>query len=601
MQTAKVVTANMPRAESHDLSLWKKAWQILTPPQRRSAGSLFGLLVIGTFLEVLSLSMVVPALAFMAVDDPGERSPRLAVLITWLGNPSRDALVVGGVVVMLAVVVVKAAFLAFLAWRQAAFYSSIQAGLGRRLYSLYLAQPWMFHLQRNSAQLIRTTAYETGQFTAVVAALLFICTDALIMIGITALLLAVQPVGTLVAGVVLGASVMTLQRMTKPAITRWGAARQHHEVKKLQQIQEGLGGAKDVKLLGRERHFIEQYQVHNLMHALVQQRQSLIQQLPRLWYELIAVAGLCILTITMVVLGTPASRFVPTLGLFAAGAFKVLPSINRLALNTQVVWFSAAVINLLHDELRLPAATDPHAAAPALGFERGLELAHVSFRYPGASSDALHDVTLRIPRGTSVGFIGESGAGKSTIVDILLGLLEPTSGTVLVDGVAVDRNLRGWQNLIGYVPQAIYLSDDTLRRNIAFGIPEAEIDDEAVARSLRAARLDEFVAGLPEGVETSCGERGVRMSGGQRQRVGIARALYHNPSVLVLDEATSALDTDTEREVVDAVNALHGDKTLIIVAHRLSTVAHCDRVYRMHKGRVIDAGTFADVTSSAAT
>jgi ATP-binding cassette subfamily C protein len=226
---------------------------------------------------------------------------------------------------------------------------------------------------------------------------------------------------------------------------------------------------------------------------------------------------------------------------------------------------------------------------------KSIELIDVSFRYSDKGPETLHRVTMSIPSGSAIGIIGSSGAGKSTLVDVILGLLRPTQGSVLVDGADIAENPAGWQRLIGYVPQSIYLSDNTIRNNVAFGIPEAHIDDKAIARAIRAAQLDGFVATLPDGVNTFVGERGVRLSGGQRQRIGIARALYHDPQLLVLDEATSALDTETEAGVMEAVNALHGAKTLIVVAHRLSTISNCDRIYRLERGQVAKVGTFAEV------
>jgi ABC-type multidrug transport system fused ATPase/permease subunit len=232
-------------------------------------------------------------------------------------------------------------------------------------------------------------------------------------------------------------------------------------------------------------------------------------------------------------------------------------------------------------------------------FRDDLLIDGVSYRYPGATEDVLHDVRLRIPHGTMAGFVGSSGAGKSTLIDVILGLLTPTAGRVLVDGLDIQENLRGWQDRIGYVSQAIYLCDDSIRRNVAFGVADADIDDGAVRRALQAAQLDQFVDGLAEGIETNVGERGVRLSGGQRQRIGIARALYHGPAVLVLDEATSALDTETEESVMAAVNALHGTKTVIIVAHRLTTVANCDRLYRLDHGRIVQSGNYTNVVPSS--
>jgi ABC-type multidrug transport system fused ATPase/permease subunit len=247
------------------------------------------------------------------------------------------------------------------------------------------------------------------------------------------------------------------------------------------------------------------------------------------------------------------------------------------------------------DELRIQKAGPASAAFQPMVLGKSIELIDVSFRYSDKGPETLHRVTMNIPSGSAVGIIGSSGAGKSTLADMILGLLRPTQGSVLVDGADISENLAGWQRLIGYVPQSIYLSDNTIRNNVAFGIPEAHIDDKAIARAIRAAQLDGFVATLPDGVNTFVGERGVRLSGGQRQRIGIARALYHDPQLLVLDEATSALDTETEAGVMEAVNALHGAKTLIVVAHRLSTISNCDRIYRLERGRVAKVGTFAEV------
>jgi ABC-type multidrug transport system fused ATPase/permease subunit len=272
----------------------------------------------------------------------------------------------------------------------------------------------------------------------------------------------------------------------------------------------------------------------------------------------------------------------------------MLPSVNRLALAMQSLRYSQHYIDMAHAELKLLPSALPTSASP-MAFVDSIILDSVSYRYSNAHVNSLDGISFEVPHGASVGIVGGSGAGKSTLVDVMLGLLRPTTGRVLVDGVDIATNIRGWQDRVGYVPQAIYLSDDTLRRNVAFGIPEQKIDDAAVRRALQAAQLDGFVAGLPAGVETMVGENGVKLSGGQRQRIGIARALYHDPQVLVLDEATSALDTETEVGVMEAVNALHGNKTLIIVAHRLSTIAGCDRIYRLEHGRVVKTGTFPEV------
>ena len=287
----------------------------------------------------------------------------------------------------------------------------------------------------------------------------------------------------------------------------------------------------------------------------------------------------------------------PTLGLLPPH-LSTHALVNRVLGAVQALRYGLPVINTLHEELQLDAP-EPAAKTPTAPPPSSLKFAlPYHYTYPSAPTLALNQLALSIRKGESVGFIGPSGSGKSTLVDVILGLLAPDAGQVAVDGQDIQTNLRGWQDQIGYVPQSIYLTDDTLRRNVAFGLPDEQIDDVAVQRAIRAAQLEEFVTSLPDGSETIVGERGIRLSGGQRQRIGIARALYHDPAVLVLDEATSALDTATERGVMQAVRALHGTKTIVIVAHRLSTVEHCDRLYQLQEGRVADEGAPDRVLSS---
>jgi ABC-type multidrug transport system fused ATPase/permease subunit len=276
--------------------------------------------------------------------------------------------------------------------------------------------------------------------------------------------------------------------------------------------------------------------------------------------------------------------------LFAAAAFRIMPSVNRVLGAVQSLRYGLPVIDVLHAELNLVTPKVAAPQSPAAPFCASLELSQITYTYPLAAEPALKDISLTIRVGESVGFIGESGAGKSTLVDILLGLLNSDMGNVRVDGQDIQSNLRNWQDQIGYVPQLIFLTDDTLRRNVAYGLPAEQIDEAAVWRSISSAQLEQFVNELPLGLDTLVGERGVRLSGGQRQRIGIARALYHNPAVLVLDEATSALDVTTERGVMDAVRSLRGGKTLIIVAHRLSTLEHCDHLFRLKRGRLVAEG-----------
>jgi len=327
-------------------------------------------------------------------------------------------------------------------------------------------------------------------------------------------------------------------------------------------------------------------------------RFSIAQALPRFGLEILTIAGLGVLVVTMVGSGRELDSILPVLGLFGAAAFRLLPAVNRLVGSLQLITLNRPLVEDLYRDLALPTKLN-ESLSRIDNFTETIDLDEISFSYKNAPKPALHGVSLTVRRGEAVGLVGPSGSGKSTLVDVLLGLLAPQSGGVRVDGKDIQDDLRAWQNQIGYVPQSIFLIDDSLRNNVAFGIPKSKIDEQAVRDAIRSAQLEEFVATLPNGLDTVVGERGVRLSGGQRQRIGIARALYHNPSVLVLDEATSSLDTETEHGVMQAVQALQGDKTVIIVAHRLSTVEYCDRLYRLEDSRIVDEGSFEEVINRA--
>jgi ATP-binding cassette, subfamily B, bacterial PglK len=569
----------------------RQVWHLLNRHQRRSAFILLGLMLIGMMLETLGVGLVIPTMAMLSQADPAARYPALVPVLTALHTTTREQMAVAAMLILVAVFAIKTAFVAFLSWKQQTFAFTTQVDISDRLFLGYLRQPYTFHLQRNSAQLIQIIAGETSIFVqAVLTSALLLLTETFVIIGVSVLLLFVEPVGAVVVALVLGIAMWGFSRMTREPLRRWGEQRQLHDGVRLQHLQQGLSGAKDVKVLGREDDFAAQYNKHSGGSARVNARAATMQQIPRLWLELLAVGGLAALVLIMIGRGRSLETVVPTLALFGAAAFRLMPSVNRVLGAIQNLRFSRPVVNTLYSEIRNIEETPALIRQSLLPFNQSLTLKDVSFRYPGSTTYALRSVSLSIPQGSCVGFIGSSGAGKSTLVDVVLGLLAPTEGAVEVDGVDIRTNLRGWQDQIGYVPQVIYLTDDSLRRNVAFGLPEEQIDDNAVQQAIRAAQLDQFVAQLPDGLNTPVGERGVRLSGGQRQRIGIARALYHDPAVLVLDEATSSLDTPTESGVMEAVRALRGNKTLIIVAHRLSTVEQCERLFRLEHGDLVEQG-----------
>jgi ABC-type multidrug transport system fused ATPase/permease subunit len=575
----------------------KIVWKLFTNSDRVAFIRIVVMVIVGMFLETISLGIVVPIIGILTQDDYQQKYP---FIVDIFGNLSREELISAVMVAMVLIYVVRSLFLFWSLWIQKGFSASVSGRLSQSLFSIYLRQPYMFHLQRNSSTLMRNAKNATSVVTCGVDPFLVLLTDGLVAIAMFALLIAVEPVGTLAVLLVFGLSTFIFQRTTRRRIDNWGYQVDYHETKILQHLQEGFGGAKDVKVLGRENEFLSQHEKHLGESIRINRIYNVILTLPRSFMEIITIVGLCLLVVSMVVRGRELADIVPILGLFAAAAFRVMPSINRLLMATQTLIFNRSIIASVYKDFLLDSP-DSLSLKSETKFAAQLELTDVSFKYPTAETASLRNVSLVVKRGEAVGFVGPSGAGKSTLVDVILGLFAPTSGVVKVDGQDVQQNLRNWQNQIGYVPQAIYLTDDTLRRNVAFGLNDENIDDNLVRNAIRLAQLEEFVATLPEKLETVVGERGVRLSGGQRQRIGIARALYHNPSVLVLDEATSSLDTPTEHGVMQAVQALQGSKTVLIVAHRLSTVEYCDRLYKIENARITEEGTFHEVVQRSAT
>ena len=550
-------------------------------------------MLFGTVLETFSLGLVVPVVGLLTKSEYLKSHPRINELLNY---PSQTQFVVGAMLLLVLVYVVKSIFLIGSLWVQYGYSTAVTKRLGRTLFENYLKQPFTFHLQRNSATLIRNSQNSASVMSGTIDPILSIAADALVTTGMMVLLLVIEPKGTIITILVFALSSFALRRFSSRRIRLWGEAQNFHKGKIIQHLQQGFGGVKDVKILGRENYFVTQYSDHLDGNANVLRRFSLAQAVPRFGLEILMMIGLASLVSTMVLSGQELTGILPVLGLFGASAFRLLPAVNRSILSAQTINLNRPLVDSVAADLGLSISTasmnnlHSHLAS-------SISVQDLSFSYEMTATQALTEVSIDISRGEAVGLVGPSGSGKSTLVDILLGLLEPTSGRVLIDGSDIHDNLRGWQDQIGYVPQSIFLTDDTLRRNVAFGLPKDQIDDNALTSAIRSAQLEDFVASLPEGLDTIVGERGVRLSGGQRQRIGIARALYNNPDVLVLDEATSSLDTETEHGVMQAVQALQGKKTVIIVAHRLSTVEYCDRLYRLENARIVDEGTFSEVTS----
>jgi ABC-type multidrug transport system fused ATPase/permease subunit len=568
---------------------YKKIWFLIPKSKKKLAIKLWIMMVFGMLLEMISIGLVIPLIVLLTQKDKFTSYPALGELMQQFNYPSIGTIIMSLMLFLIFIYIVKNSFLAFLAWKQTKFAFGVQSELSRKLFSYYLKMPYHFHLQKNSGHLIRNIINEVAIFiNSMLVPILYLLAELLIIIGLSVMLLFVEPVGTVIMLIALIMSASLFYRYTKDHTLHWAKDRMHQEGLRIQQLYQGLGGVKETKLYGREQDFIDKYKIYTNRSLKCSQRQQFIQYVPRLFLELLALIGLVILVGSMLFQQKPISSLLPTLSLFALVAFRLMPSANRIIGAIQQLRFGLPALNLLCEELSFkePQTNKSDDETDRTTFKYDLQVKNLSYSYPNVESKVLKNISFRLNKGDFIGFVGESGSGKSTLIDIILGVLSPTSGSLHLDGVDMSKNLRGWQNQIGYVPQEIFLSDDSLRRNIAFGIVDDDINDAAIKKAVSLAQLEKFIHDLPEGLNTIVGERGIRISGGQRQRIGIARALYNNPEVLVLDEATSDLDTKTETNLMDSIFLLQGKKTIISVAHRLTTLERCDQVYVLKNGRL---------------
>ena len=493
------------------------------------------------------------------------------------------------------------------------FSYSQQGELSKKLLGAYLSAPYIYFLNKNTAVLIQNIFNESRNFAnGIMLPLLNSVSYAIISICLTALLIKTSPSATIGILLVLLIPIL-LYQSSKHKLVQWGKEGSIANVGLLRTVNHSLGGLKETRIIGCEPYFEQKMAEYvEVFETTVSQSQA-FKLLPRILIEAVLITFLVGLTSLFLLSNQNSQNLTSVLGVFAMASIRLIPSISQLTNSAASLRGYSHTLNTLYYELKelqelkegtaksfLTLGTDKETIATQssshiLPFSQEIVLEKVSYSYPNSSTLALEDIGLTIKKGQAIALIGKSGAGKTTLVDMILGLLTPSQGDIKVDGHSVYSNLRAWQNLVGYIPQSIFLMDDTLARNIAFGLPDHLIDFTKVEKAIEAAQLEELIEDLPQGIETVIGERGIRLSGGQRQRVGIARALYHEREILILDEATAALDNETERLVSKAIQSLSGTKTLIIIAHRLTTIEHCDQVYLMEKGCIVRSGRYEEV------
>jgi ATP-binding cassette, subfamily B, bacterial PglK len=589
------------------LKTYRLILSLLDRREKRRLAALLVLIVVTGLLETAGVASILPFLAVIADPEIIESNRVLSRIYQMIGFTSvADFQIFVGIMAFL-MVVTGLAFRALTTYGIIRFTRMRSYLLSRRMLQNYLHQPYAWFLSRHSSQLSTGVLSEVENMISKVMMPAMQLLPALVTaVMITGLILVMEPVVALTVVVVIGGAFLMIYALLRNALQRFGIMRKNANLARFRIVQEATGGLKELKLMGLEGSFLQRFEGEARRMARAQSATSLLSQMPHIVLE-----GLAFGTILLVVLvlllrgGGDLTAVLPTIGFVAMASTRLLPKMRAIYQHIASIRSNDKILESVHEDLTRLRATDLAARAeaeklPPRPLREKLELRAVSYAYPAADRPALDALSLTIPANGRIGIVGATGAGKTTVVDIILGLLRPTSGALIVDGQEITDDLvRAWQKSVGYVPQHIFLSDDTVAANVAFGIPEKKIDMAAVERAARIAALHDFVLEqLPEGYATPVGERGVRLSGGQRQRIGIARALYHDPDILIMDEATSALDNLTEQAVMEAVNNLAGAKTVLMIAHRLTTVRNCDVIFLLEHGRLAAQGSYDDLVAN---
>jgi len=566
-------------------------------------GCLLVMILFGTALELLGIGAVLPIVTLLSSSEPLQGSPFLKNLFDLLQPESQAHFVTLVLVGVVFLYVAKNIYLFILMYLQVRFSFSKHYQIKSRLFRSYMHSPYWFHLKHNSAELLRNLNLVGNVISMVLAPVMVCVTEVMMILAIFGLLVWVDPASAIVITLGQGILVGGYFFMVRRKLTALGEINKRCEGKTIQQVHQGLGSIKEVKILGQEDFFDKSYSSYlwGLTNSL--RSEVVIGNSVRFIVETITVVLVLGVMIALLQFGEYPSSVLTTFSLFAVAAVRLMPTINRFTVNLVQIRFGIPSLNEIYSHLKdcEKYVTDVSERKPAerMVFEHQVELVDISFQYKDAPNLSLDSISLSIPKNSTVGLVGASGAGKTTAVDVIIGLLKPAKGKILVDGKDIHETLFSWQRQIGYIPQSIYLADDTVKNNVAFGLPAESIDEDQVWKALELAQLDEFIRGTGEGLRTMVGENGVRLSGGQRQRIGIARALYFEPQVLVMDEATAALDSETERVFMESVEKLGHQKTIIIIAHRLTTVKNCDIIFFLDQGCLVASGVYETLMSKS--
>ena len=576
------------------IEMLKKINYVLDRGQKIRLLILLVTIIIGALFETLGVSAILPLITVVTNPDILNGENNYSKLAGFLGIANIRTLVLIMALVLIIVYIAKNVYLLFMYNLQYRYTYNNQRRVSYRLMECYLSQDYLFHVSHNIADLQRNVGGDVNGFFAVVLNVIQLFTEGVTCVALVIFLL-LQDVATTIAVILLlSLFMMVVLLIFRKRVTKLGQENRQVGALLYKWVSQSFGGIKEVKVTNREKYFLDNYDIAYRKQVRLQRKQLMYGIAPRPIMETICICGLLGFISVRIFLGSDLENFIPVMSVFAVAAIRMLPSFNRISNNVSAIMFNKPSLEAVYEdlkgieELRQKVLLD-NKDSTVIELKNRIRLKDIEFFYPANPEKiVISSISLDIPKNKSVAFIGPSGSGKTTLADIILGVLEPQKGSIHADDINVYEHLHSWHKIVGYIPQTIYLMDDTIRSNVAFGEDPKDIDDAKLWKALREAQLEEYVREQKDGLDTIVGDRGIKLSGGQRQRIGIARALYREPDILILDEATSALDNDTETAVMEAIDALSGTKTMIIIAHRLTTIRNCDIIYEVKDGRVYE-------------
>lgn len=574
------------------MNLLKKINYIFDTRQKVKLVILIFLILIGSLLEMIGVSAVLPLVNLAMKPDVINRNGVLRLCGEWFHLESLNDFVIFFSLALGIVYIFKNFYLILYRNFQYKFTFDTNKVIALRLMNSYLQQDYLFHVAHNVAELQRNVTTDVSQFIGTVSTSISIVVEACTCLLLLILLIVTDPVTTILVVVILGIAILIFLKISKKLQYKYGMEVRTSGGELNKWLLQAFGGIKEIKVMNREHFFLENYGAAYQRSVVANRKYNLVTMLPKHVIETLIIWSILFTMCIRILQGTDFQEFITSLAVFAFAAMRMLPAFNRITEYISIIMFNKAGVDNVFKDLKEIENLEKKIAlqrhdVDKLQLQKEIRIENLSFTYPNTTKKIFDNASLMIQKNQSIAFVGSSGAGKTTLADIIIGVLEPNEGRVFVDGIDVFTHLEAWHKSIGYIPQMIYLMDDTIRANVAFGIPEQEVDEDKIWKALERAEIAEFVKTLDQGIYTKIGDRGIRLSGGQRQRIGIARALYSEPEVLILDEATSALDNETEAAVMESVDSLHGKTTLIIIAHRLSTIQNCDKIYAVEEGKIV--------------